>query len=379
MKRLLLLFVLPLMTTAVLAQSSSNNSSSGFDGTVSKLAGDAAKGFVQPVVTGFGADLNGGWFHKAPTAEMYGFDFEFGVVAMGSFISDNDRTFSASSAFQFSGGYYSGDALDNPSGEKSQAELIAENIPNWYNPLTPHQQIIDKIAATQFQVGISGPTIVGSKSDTMKVTIPGQDINLGNNQTYHINDNTQTLDGVTGVLDGASTVPLAAPQLSIGTLVGTQLTFRWLPQIDAGSDIGKIKYFGFGIQHNPGLWFANPLPVDVAVSFFTQDLKIGSIFETKTTAFGINASKRFGPGAINITPYAGFMIESSKMTVTYAYTYTVNPNLPPVSDQISFELEGANKTRLTLGVSIKLLFLNINADYNLGSQNSATAGLMFII
>jgi Family of unknown function (DUF6588) len=378
MKKLLLVLGLLLATMTLFAQSSSDNSS-GFEGTVSKLAGDAAKGFVQPVVTGFGADLNGGWFHKAPSATMAGFDLEFGVVAMGAFTTDNDKTFSANGAFQFSGGYYSGDLLNNPQGIKSQAELIAENIPNWNNPLTPHQQIINKIAATQFQVGISGPTIVGSKSDTVKVSIPGQDIDLGNNQTYHIQDNTQTINGATGVLDGRSIIPLAAPQLSIGTLVGTQLTVRWLPQIDAGSNIGKIKYFGFGIQHNPGMWFPTPLPVDLAASFFTQDLKIGSVFDTKTTAYGINVSKRFGPGAVNITPYAGFMIESSKMTVTYAYTYTADPNLPPISDQINFEVDGANKTRLTLGVSIKLLFLNINADYNLGTQNSATAGLMFII
>lgn len=92
----------------------------------------------------------------------------------------------------------------------------------------------------------------------------------------------------------------------------------------------------------------------------------------------MNVSKRFGPGAINITPYAGFMLESSKMKFTYDYTVN-GPGGTPITDKIEFELEGENKTRITLGLSLKLLFLNINADYNLGKNNSATAGLMFII
>lgn len=339
----------------------------GVESTLKKMAGDAAKGFVQPIVTGFGANLNGGWFHKAPKSKIFGIDLEVGLVAMGTFTTDENKTFQVDGAFKFSGG---------PVGSGSQAENIASGISNWnLLPNPQKQQVIDQIASQQFQVGIKGPTIVGTKQDTMKITFPGQTITAGS-LNYNVPTQVIALDGVTGVLDGAAMIPLAAPQFSIGTIFGTQATFRYLPEVEIDKEIGKFKYFGFGIQHNPGIWFPNPLPIDIAASFFTQNLSVGTIFETKATAFGINASKQFGFAFLNVTPYAGFMFESSKMTISYAYT-TIGPGNTEITDNINFELEGANTTRLTVGLSIRLLVLNINADYNIGKNNSATAGLFF--
>jgi hypothetical protein len=120
------------------------------------------------------------------------------------------------------------------------------------------------------------------------------------------------------------------------------------------------------------------LPLDVCASFFTQTLDVGSVLTTKATAFGVNASKRFGPGALNITPYAGFMLESSTMT----FNYTSNLTTPGGGTQqvtVNLPLKGDNKSRLTLGLSLKILFLNINADYNISTYNSYTGGVMFII
>jgi len=209
---------------------------------------------------------------------------------------------------------------------------------------------------------------------TFNVTVSGQ------NGTVPVTlPSTSVPIPVTGLLDNVTVVPLAAPQLSIGTFVGTQFTFRYLPSVKINSDIGEFKYFGFGIQHNPGIWFPTPLPVDISASFFTQTLDVGTIFSTKATAFGLNVSKRFGPGAVNITPYAGFMFESSKMTFTYDYNAPVPGTTTTTAQHISFELDGQNSSRLVLGLSLKLLFLNINADYNVSTYNSFTGGLMFII
>ena len=360
MKKNLLIVCLAILvaSTSLFAQDES------IESTLKKMAGDAAKGYVQPAATGFGANLNGGWFHKAPKSKIFGIDLEVGVVAMGTFTTDENKTFEANGAFKFSGG---------PVGSGSQAEEIASQNSNW-NLLLPSQQqaIIDEISSQQFQVGIKGPTIVGSKSDTMKITIPGQTIGSG----FNVPTQVITLDGVTGVLDGSAIIPLVTPQFSIGTVFGTQATFRYLPEVEIDKEIGKFKYFGFGIQHNPGIWFPNPLPIDLAASFFTQNLKVGTVFESKATAFGINASKQFGFAFLNVTPYAGFMIESSTMTITYAYS-TIGPGNTTITDNISFELEGENTTRLTVGLSIRILVVNINADYNFGKNNSATAGLFF--
>lgn len=356
------------LVLAVLVFSSLGYSQS-MEETMKNLGIEAGKSFVQPVVTGFGMNLNGGWFHKSPQAKVFGIDLEIGVVAMGTFTTDQDKTFQLDGAFKFSGG---------PVGSNSDAENLASNV-NGYNFMTTSQKqsVIDAIASQSFQVQMSGPTVVGTKSDFLKIVVPSQTIDV-NGVPYTMNGNTQNITDVTGVLDGAATIPLAAPQISIGTIYGTQATFRYLPEVEISPELGKFKYFGFGIQHNLGMWLPIPV-VDVAASFFTQKLNVGTLMEAKTTAFGLNVSKQFGFTFLNVTPYAGFMLESSKMTFGYDFPTYKDPNNPAndTFEHISFDLEGQNKSRLTVGLSLRLLVFNINADYNIGKQNSATAGLFF--
>jgi hypothetical protein len=67
------------------------------------------------------------------------------------------------------------------------------------------------------------------------------------------------------------------------------------------------------------------------------------------------------------------MLEKSTIDIMYDFiidTEEIN---------IAFELEGENKSRLTLGLSLRLLMLNFNVDYNIGTYNSVTVGVMFTI
>ena len=338
----------------------------GFAGTMKNLGVEAGKGFVQPVVSGFGNNMNGGWFHKSSQAKIFGIDLELGLVAMGTFTTDENKTFKLDAGFRFSGG---------PVGSNSEAEQLAKSINGYNNVLFPKQAAIDAIAAQSFAVSMTGPTIVGSKTDTLKIIIPQNTINVNGNN-YVIPSQTSVISAVTGVLDGAATIQLAAPQFSIGTIYGTQATFRYLPEVEINKDLGKFKYFGFGIQHNLGMCFPIPV-VDVSASFFTQKLEVGTLMTAKTTSFGLNASKQFGFAFLNVTPYAGFMLESSTMTFGYDFPTYTDPNNAAnnKTEHITFDLKGENTSRLTIGLSIRLLIININADYNIGKQNSATAGV----
>ncbi|HTX19239.1 MAG TPA: DUF6588 family protein [Bacteroidota bacterium] len=383
MKRILLLAVCIALVAATSVQAGS------LDSTLTKLAGDAARGYVGPIVSGFGSDLNGGWFHKAPASKMFGFDLEFGLVAMGTTFSTSAKTFATQS---------SGFQVDNGIAKQLvPLSLIptTATINGSTQTLSTSQrqsiqsQIISQLTGSTFSVGISGPTIIGSKSDSVKINfskfsktfnVTNIDGKQGANASIPLTvPATSAATPVTGILDNVNIVPLAAPQLSLGTFVGTQFTFRYLPSVKINSDIGEFKYFGFGVQHNPGVWFPTPLPVDLSASFFTQTLDVGTIFSTKATAYGINVSKRFGPGALNITPYAGFMLESSKMTFTYDYNAPIPNTTLTTKQHINFELDGENTSRVVVGLSLKLLFLNINADYNIAKYNSFTGGVMFII
>lgn len=382
MKRLSLSLLILFLASAVYARQNQQNQQTSeeeknLQQILQVLSSDAAKKYVGPIVSGFGSDLNGGWFHRAPTATVFGFDLEFGVVAMGTIFNDENKRFTSSGIFQF---------------DSSQANYLISSIndPN-YNSLPSaakeqaRRDLINQIRGKDFSVGISGPTVIGDERDSMKIKFQGGQYTIslpgGGTQTVNIPATSVTLP-VTGLLGdkkilGKNMVPLATPQLSFGTILGTQATFRYLPEVEINSEIGKVKYFGFGLQHNPAVWFSGEMPIDISASFFTQKLETGSVFEAKTTAFGANASKRLGWGFLNLTPYVGYMVESS--TLTFTYDYMLDTPAGKIPQKIVFELEGENKSRITLGLSIKVLFVNVNADYNIGTFNSFTGGVMIII
>ena len=339
------------------------------------LSMDAASKYVAPIVSAFGMNLNGGWFHKAPSAKIFGFNIEVGLVGMATFYPKGEEylSFETSGDFQFSA---------------SQAADLVALIP--LDPaLEPFRvlienNLIDAITGRGISVAISGATVIGDPEDYIEIDYSGEDIVI-DNPLFGLSGQPETITlavpsgvitlpiGGFEAISDLSFLPLAAPQLSLGTVFGTRVTFRYLPSITIDEELGKFKYFGFGIQHNPGVLLPTPLPFDVGVGFFTQTLEIGTLFKAKTTAFGINASKKLGLGPINITPYAGYMIEKSNIDITYDFI---------VDDEeinIAFELEGENRSRLTLGLSIRLLMLNFNADYNIGKYNSVTVGVMFTI
>lgn len=341
--------------------------------TLNQLAGDAVLGYVDPIAQGFLTNLNGGLFHKAPQTKLFGFDLEIGAALMATPLVNLDKEFSGSGKFRFN---------------KSQADEIAlSTIPaNDPDPFASQKReaLSQAIQSTDFTVTISGPTVVGKVFDAadptseVKVDVSGN-VNIsgpGFSETKTISHSVRTGLGGIGELGKGSYVPFFAPQVTLGTIIGTQFTLRYVPKIKI-TDVGDLSWTGFGIQHNVGYWFPIPV-VDVAASFYTQKIKIDPIFEMNGTAFGINASKQFGFAFLNVTPYAGLMFESAKMKIHYTPPEAdYGPGIVPPT--IAFEIEGKNSTRLTLGLSLRLLIFNINADYNIGKYNNLTAGLFFAI
>ena len=268
------------------------NNGDDLESTLEKLSADAAQSYVGPIVTAFGMNLNGGWFHKAPRATKFNFDFSVGLVLMATMFSDENKTFSTSGEFRFN---------------RSQAEILAADVNLTSYPSAVRQQIrdavVDEIIQRYFDVGISGPTVVGTEDENVMVNFPSTNLSF----TNPVSGGTETVTvpaenielPVTGLLDDVAALPLAAPQAMIGTVFGTLAKFRYLPSIEVNDEIGKVEYFGFGIQHNPKVWLKYPLPIDIAISYFTQTLKVGTVLEAKTSSYGINASKTVGWAGLN--------------------------------------------------------------------------------
>lgn len=354
MKKFVLLLVLIVAGFSVLQAAT-------LDETLEDLSGDAASSYVNPIVSAFGSNLNGGWFHAAPKSKIFGLNVEFGMVFMASMFPDDDKYFDATGSFRFT---------------EDQAEELTQD---WSSIPQLQDALINAIITQDFEVGISGPTIIGPEDESIDVVFPTQDITvsyevLGQTITETVTIQQQAITtGVGGLMEDFSMLPLGAPQLSIGTIYGTKAAFRYVPPMDVVG-VGEFNYFGFGIQHNPKAWLKVPLPIDICAAYFTQTMALGDYVTANATAFGLNASKTLGFSFLSITPYAGYMYEMSNMEFTYSYPLgEVNGvELEPLD--IKFDIDGKNTSRITLGTTLRLGVFNINADYNIAKYNSITAG-----
>ncbi len=250
--------------------------------TIEDLSGKAAEGYVGPIVSAFGTNLNGGWYHKAPKSKFLHIDIEFGIVFMGTTFPDDVKDFDVNGNFRFT---------------EVQADSLTKNFSD-----SPELQeaLMEAIMQQDFEVGIHGPTIIGSADEEIVIDFPEQEITVEYEVAGQTIETTETIDsllihtGVSGILEDMPMLPLGAPQLSVGTLYGTKLIARYLPPMDLGEELGEFSYTGLGIQHNPKAWIFLPIPVDVSASFFTQHMELGNYISARANAFGINVSKQFG-------------------------------------------------------------------------------------
>jgi hypothetical protein len=351
----LLCFLLPRPSTAQDERS--------LEETLNMLSADAATQYLAPISSSFGANLNSGWFHRAPRAVKFGINFEAGVVAMGSFYPKDADKFDVAGTFRFS---------------DSEANTLIDLMEDQQNiniDLIPGARaaLIDEITSDTGDMRIYGATIIGAATDSVTVGYLGGVYDVGGTP-YTVPEAEFKLPfGGFGELASINLTPLAVPQFSVGTIWGTQFTLRYLPAIEVSKELGDFTYTGFGIQHNPAVWLDLKLPVDLAASFFTQQMKIGDLFTCKATAMGVNASKTFGWRFLNLTPYAGLMYENATMEV--AYDFVVETVAGPVVQPIKLDLESKNSSRLTVGLNARLGIVNWNVDYSLAEYSAISTGV----
>lgn len=345
------------LTSAVLLFVSFSVKAQSLDETLSELSSTAGKAYVAPIISAFGSNLNSAWVSHVPSATKLGFHLDIKIAAMGSFFNDDSKSFATAGKFFFN------------STQVDQI-LAASGISSSSSNYTA---IKNEVLKTELDVNFSGPTVVGSKNEFLRINFPGKTIQV-QNQNVTLAKTQFNISEVKGILDELPALPTIAPQLTLGTVMGTNVSVRYLPDVDI-EDLGKFSFFGIGAIHNPGVWFPNPLPVDIGVGYFTQKMKIGDVFESTANQFGLYVSKTFGV-IISITPYAGLVAENSKTTVSYDYqsNQTINGAQVPKT-KISFELEGENTTGFVVGFNLHLAAININADYKVAKTKTASAGV----
>jgi hypothetical protein len=156
--------------------------------------------------------------------------------------------------------------------------------------------------------------------------------------------------------------PFAAPQIELGSFLGTNARVRFfkakLPG-EAGKTIGEISLLGYGLQHSISQYI--PLfPIDVSAGFFIQKFDIGDILKCRTLNIGLQASKSFSP----LTLFGGVDLNSGTMNVSYTMTGT------PL--KIDFDMKSKSAVSFHAGLGFDLLILHINGAVYLGKRVGGT-------
>jgi len=159
----------------------------------------------------------------------------------------------------------------------------------------------------------------------------------------------------------------AAPQVSLGSVMGTRAVVRWYSQNFGAHDlISKVSYFGVGAQHSITQYFTT-LPIDLALGAFYQELKLNdSMIESKTYHVDLTGSKSF---AI-LQPYGAIGFDSIDMDVLYEDATNPGTN-------VAVQFDRTSHVHLTAGVQAKLAFVLVHAEANIAAINGLAVGLSF--
>jgi len=159
----------------------------------------------------------------------------------------------------------------------------------------------------------------------------------------------------------------AAPQLTIGNVMGTRAVVRWFAHdFSADNFIEKISFFGIGAQHSVSQYFPG-LPVDLAAGIFYQSFKINSdLLDIKAIHVDVTGSRSFGL----IQPYGALGFDTLKMDANYEDS--TNPG-----NNIAVDFDRTTHVHITAGVLANLPVVKIHAEGNLAATNGVAVGLSF--
>ena len=161
-------------------------------------------------------------------------------------------------------------------------------------------------------------------------------------------------------------LPMAVPQLHVGSVFGTEISARFLPQVSLGK-YGSVNTWGFGIKHGITSHFKNS-PFDAAVGFAVNsttinDSKDKNMVEASSVAVNLQVSKELSV----FTFYSGVQYENTSLDVNINYSGVIT----------KMNYDNSNKIRGIIGINIKLGPVNLNGDYSIGKTNSVSAGFGF--
>jgi hypothetical protein len=294
-----------------------------------KVSSEYAKQYITPLNDALSFNFNSGLFYDAnipfSLKSPFHLNIAIGIKMMSTFFTNNDKSFSMN---------YNDYGIAN------------------------NQQVLGVYSVT------NAPTFIGEKrAPVAQFTYNGV--------RYPENDK-ELIKGVTNF----TILPLALPEIRIGSVYGSDLTFSLFPKINI-NNMGYVGYYAFALRHNVNHIIDNftkvPLPVDLAVQvgyqkFFVEDSNNSKIVSSRDYFANIQVSKTYSI----FTGFAGVQYENFVSDVNYSYTDGAGNVIP-----ISFSLTGPNHFRGIIGGSLKYGYFVFHAEANISNKFGISSGLGF--
>ena len=340
--------------------------SQSLESTLQNMLDKNAKGYLGPMVTTFGMCMNSGTYHIAKPHKLLGFDFKVNVAL--TTVTDAGKTYDF---------YLPDDSMSVP------ITIGSEELPLSISPDDIYE--VDRVSSTMFGDDIFNTIEVDNTKleNAIIAQLTSQYSDLTENE---IRDqfSSEISTAVNSAPVSAITTPigynlpavgLPIGQVSIGLPKDIEISLRGMPSQDLG-DIGKLSLNGFGgkIGLNQFIPLPNLVLPYFSVGYYSTNLSIGNIVEMKNSITTLQVSKSIPV----ITLYGGIGMEKSSLDISYTYIGD-DPETDAVETDadvpISFNMEGENQFRTTVGARLKLAILTINADYNMGEFNTVNFGV----
>ncbi|MFK5957266.1 MAG: hypothetical protein QM495_00185 [Lutibacter sp.] len=299
------------------------------------------KNYMTPVMEGMAYSLNDGWYHTAKTHKKLGFDITINTNA--AIVPKSSRT------FQFNESDYQYLTLE--SGDRKIQAVMG-----------------------------------GNNNSTIGVRIPEAN-------DYKVAEFDMP-DGIGGDLP-LNAVPSPMIQASLGIPFDTDISIRFLPEVN--TDDVKGNLIGFGVKHNLMQYFGplDRLPLNVSVfgGFTTMNITYDLASINGLDGNNQEATLKFNTFTIQtiasldfpfVTIYGAIGYDKGTSTLklngTYDLEYTLEGSNNTVNETVTDPINSkfnANGARGTLGLRIGLGFFKIYGDYTFKEYNTASAGVAF--
>ena len=181
---------------------------------------------------------------------------------------------------------------------------------------------------------------------------------------------------------GLPFIPLPMLQAGVGVSFGTELDFRYMPEI--GNDV-KVGLFGMGIKHDILQWLpiADKAPIDLSIQVGYTKIDSEVILEERPESppkadLGISATTVnliLSKKLLMFTPYLGVGYNSTRTTFQVQGDYDIAGFNIDVEEWTNIDFESNNNLRANIGFRFNIAIMALQANYTFAEYPTATVGI----